>query len=362
MRQPGESLLVPLPRALLVLMGTATVTITVAGMRGFSEILGPVFLALVLTIAVHPLRSWLEGRRMPGWLVTVIVLVTVYAFLIGFAVALLVATAQFAELLPTYKEEMTSTIQDIANWLSHLGVDQAQITAIGDSFDVGRLIGYAGDLLGGLLGVVSSLFFVVTLVLFLASDGAWFPMQLAVTASERGPFVTALGSFADGTRNYLIVSTVFGLIVAVIDTAVLWAMGIPAAILWGLLAFVTNYIPNIGFIIGLVPVAVLALLEGGVGLMLAVIAVYSVINLVIQSIIQPRVVGDKVGMSATLTFLSLVVWAWVLGPLGALLAVPLSLLVKALLVDVDPTARWLGPLLAHSSGSPAPPPELPPAG
>ena len=85
----------------------------------------------------------------------------------------------------------------------------------------------------------------------------------------------------------------FGLIVAVIDTAVLWAMGIPAAVLWGLLAFVTNYIPNIGFIIGLVPVAVLALLEGGVGLMLAVIAVYSVINLVIQSIIQPRVVGDR---------------------------------------------------------------------
>ena len=106
--------------------------------------------------------------------------------------------------------------------------------------------------------------------------------------------------------------------------------------------------------------ALLALLEGGVGLMLAVIAVYSVINLVIQSIIQPRVVGDKVGMSATLTFLSLVVWAWVLGPLGALLAVPLSLLVKALLVDVDPTARWLGPLLAHSAGTPAPPPQPPP--
>ena len=120
-------------------MGTATITITVAGMRGISEILGPVFLALVLTIAVHPLR--LLDKRMPGWLVTVIVLVTVYAFLIGFAVGLLVATAQFAELLPTYKEEMTSTIQDITNWLAHLGVDQAQITAIGDSFDVGKLIG-----------------------------------------------------------------------------------------------------------------------------------------------------------------------------------------------------------------------------
>ena len=116
-----------------------------------------------------------------------------------------------------------------------------------------------------------------------------------------------------GTRSYLIVSTVFGLIVAVIDTAALWVMGIPAPLLWGLLAFITNYIPNIGFIIGLIPVAVLGLLEGGVGLMLGVIAVYCLVNVVIQSVIQPKVVGDAVGLSATLTFLSLVFWAWVLG-------------------------------------------------
>jgi AI-2 transport protein TqsA len=350
MTQRAEGLALLLPRALLVLLGTAAATITVGGMRSLSSLIGPAFLALVLTIAVHPLRAWLKHRGVPGWLTTTLIILTVYLFLILFAVSLVVATAEFAKLIPTYKDELTSTINDIVGWLQHLGVDQAQIDAMAKSFDVGKLADFVGGLLGGLLGVLSNLFFIVTLVLFLAVDGAWFPVRLGETTPERRPLVAALSSFARGTRSYLVVSTVFGLIVAVIDTAVLWAMGIPAPLLWGLLAFLTNYIPNIGFIIGLVPVAVLGLLEGGVGLMLAVIAVYCIVNVVIQSVIQPKVVGDTVGLSATLTFLSLVFWAWVLGPLGALLAIPLSLLVKALLVDIDPSTQWLNPLIGDKSG------------
>jgi predicted PurR-regulated permease PerM len=115
---------------------------------------------------------------------------------------------------------------------------------------------------------------------------------------------------------------------------------------WGVLAFVTNFIPNIGFVIGLVPPALIALLEGGPGLMLAVIVIYSVVNVIIQSVIQPKVVGDAVGLSTTLTFVSLVFWAWILGPLGALLAVPMSLFFKAVLVEMDPAASWIAPLVS----------------
>jgi predicted PurR-regulated permease PerM len=115
---------------------------------------------------------------------------------------------------------------------------------------------------------------------------------------------------------------------------------------WAVLAFVTNFIPNIGFVIGVIPPALIALLDSGLDLMVAVIVVYSVINFVIQSLIQPRVVGDTVGLSAMLTFLSLVFWTWVVGPLGALLAVPLTLLVRAVLVEADPRTRWALPLIA----------------
>ncbi|WP_261775418.1 AI-2E family transporter, partial [Kocuria turfanensis] len=130
------------------------------------------------------------------------------------------------------------------------------------------------------------------------------------------------------------------------DTLALIWLGVPVAVLWGLLAFITNYIPNIGFVLGLVPPALIGLLEGGPRLMLAVIAVYSVVNVVIQTFIQPKIVGDAVGLSVTVTMLSLVFWAATLGALGALLAVPLTLFFKAVLVDADPRTRWVGPLLS----------------
>ena len=93
-------------------------------------------------------------------------------------------------------------------------------------------------------------------------------------------------------------------------------MGVPGAFVWAVLAFVTNFIPNIGFVIGVIPPAFIGLLEGGPSLMLAVIAVYCVINFVIQSIIQPRYVGDAVGLTPTITMLSLVFWAWAPRPAG----------------------------------------------
>ena len=114
-------------------------------------------------------------------------------------------------------------------------------------------------------------------------DGSTFPNQMAAAAEDRPHLIAALTRFAWGTRRYLWVSTVFGFIVAVLDTIALYLLDIPAPLLWGLLAFLTNYIPNIGFIIGLIPPAILGLLEGGPSKMLAVIAVYSILNVIIQS-------------------------------------------------------------------------------
>jgi predicted PurR-regulated permease PerM len=143
---------------------------------------------------------------------------------------------------------------------------------------------------------------------------------------------------------------VFGLIVAGLDVLALLILGVPLALVWGVLSLITNYIPNIGFVLGLIPPALLAFFEGGWELSLWVVAVYSVINLVIQAVIQPKIVGDAVGLSATLTFVSLIFWGWVLGPLGALLAVPMTLLAKSLLIDIDPSTRWADPLISLPTG------------
>ncbi len=215
-----------------------------------------------------------------------------------------------------------------------------------DALDANRLLSLATNLAGAIVALLSNLFFLVTLALFMAFDTRSTERGFAAVRDKRPYLVDALVSFANGTRSYMAVSAGFGLIVAVIDYFALVLMGVPGAFVWAVLAFVTNFIPNIGFVIGVIPPALIALLEGGPGLMLGVIVVYSVINVVIQSVIQPRYVGDKVGLSPTITMLSLVFWAWALGALGALLAVPMSLLARALLVEADPDARWTLPLIA----------------
>jgi AI-2 transport protein TqsA len=178
--------------------------------------------------------------------------------------------------------------------------------------------------------------------------------RFALIAQDRPKIIEALNHSAWGTRQYLLVTTVFGFIVAVLDSVALAILGIPLALTWGLLAFITNYIPNVGFIIGVIPPALLALLTGGPQLMVIVIIVYCALNFVVQSIIQPRFIGDAVGLSVTLTFVALVFWAWLLGPLGAILAIPLTLMCKAVLVDVDPQARWAEVLLRASAKDPDP--------
>src|SRR4029079_10925154 len=138
-------------------------------------------------------------------------------------------------------------------------------------------------------------------------------------------------------------------------TIALTLIGVPLPVVWGLFSFITNYVPNIGFVIGLIPPALLGVLEGGPWTMLAVIAVYCVINVIIQSVIQPKVVGDVVGLTATLSLVSLIFWTWVIGPLGAILAIPLTVLAKAVLLDMDPRAHWLSVLVSPGSPAASPP-------
>ncbi len=137
----------------------------------------------------------------------------------------------------------------------------------------------------------------------------------------------------------------FGLLVGAVDAVALALLGVPLALLWGLLAFITNYIPYVGFWLGVLPPALLALLVGGWQLVLVVYLIYSVVNFLLTSLVQPRYIGNAVGLSISVTFLGLAFWGWMLGPLGAVLAVPLTLLVKVLLVDCDPRASWAQALL-----------------
>jgi len=289
---------------------------------------------------------------MPAWGASIIVLVLAVLIIVGLALAMVLAVGQLAKLVPTYAAELNGYVADVGDGLTNMGVGTEQSDAMVDAADPDRLTELATAILSSILELLSNLFFLVMLLVFFAFDSSTVGRLARGARSHRPDMVDALTSFASGTRRYLGVSAVFGLIVAVIDAALLYALGVPGAFVWGVLAFVTNFIPNIGFIIGIVPPALIGLLEGGPSMMLAVIVLYCLVNLVIQSFIQPRYVGEAVGLTTSLTFLSLVFWTWVLGPVGALMAVPMSLLFRAILIEADPEGRWRLPLISGESDEP----------
>ncbi len=342
-----------IPRGVLILVALAAGFVVAFGVHLVSGVLGPLFLALVLTIAAFPVRNAMVRRGLPHWLGTLAVVLAIYLGIVALALLIVVSGAQLAGLLPQYADDVAGLVAEVTDWLAARGIKPEQTQAIASSLDVGRVSAFITSLLSDVVSLVTNLVFVLALVLFSAMDAKGFSETLTTLRIERPAFVTAMASFTHGTRRYLVVATVFGAIVAVFDTVFLWYVGVPGAVLWGLLAFITNYIPNIGFVIGLVPPAILALLEGGWASFVLVVVVYSVINLIIQSVIQPKIVGDTVGLSAVVTVLSLVVWSLLLGGIGAVLAIPLTLLVKSLLVDVDPDTRWLGSLLGDRRAGPS---------
>jgi predicted PurR-regulated permease PerM len=343
-----------MPRALVILIGAAATVVVVAGVQATAWLIGPAFMALIVVIAVAPVQGWLVRHGWPAWATTLVVILLVYAILLGLALGIIISVARLATELPKYASAAQGLVESATARLATFGVGPEQLQQAAGALDLGKLAGLLGALLSSIAGLASNFTFLLALLLFLAVEAGGAGDRMASIAADRPRITEALSRFATGTRQYLVVTTVFGLIVAVLDWVALAILGIPLAFTWGLLSFITNYIPNVGFLIGVVPPALLGLLTGGPSLMLIVIVVYSVLNIVVQSIIQPRFIGDAVGLSVTVTFVALVFWAWLLGPLGAILAIPLTLLSKALLVDIDPKARWADALLRASAKEPDP--------
>ncbi|MCW0213511.1 MAG: AI-2E family transporter [Pseudonocardia sp.] len=335
-----------------MLLGAAAVVVVVAGIQAVAWLIGPAFMALIIVIAVAPVQGWLRRKGWPAWATTLVVVLLVYGLLLVLAFGLIISVAQLATEVPQYAGKADGLVSSLTAELARFGIGPEQLATARDSLNLGKLAGLLGALLGSVAGLATNLVFLLALLLFLAVESGGAGARMAAIARDRPGVTEALGHFAWGTRQYLLVTTVFGAIVAVLDWVALAIMGIPLAATWGLLSFITNYIPNVGFIIGVIPPAVLALLTGGPALAVAVVVVYCVLNFIVQSIIQPRFIGDAVGLSVTVTFVALVFWAWLLGPLGAILAIPLTLLCKALLVDLDPQARWASVLLRDTPMEP----------
>jgi AI-2 transport protein TqsA len=338
-----------MPRGLMLLLGAAATVITIAGLQQAAWLISPILLALVVVIAVSPVQSWLRRKGLPVWTTVLAMIVIIFAVIVGLVGVLFASVGQLIGLVPQYSGRIQQLTGSITTSLQSLGFDPTQARATAGSADVGRVVGAIGAILADLSGALTSIVFILALLLFLIAEASGAGRRLAAIGTDRPHMVGALQGFASGTRRYLVVTAVFGLIVAVLDSIALLIIGVPLVVLWGLLSFITNFIPNIGFVIGVIPPAILGLLVGGWQMMVTVLVVYLILNAVVQSLIQPMFTGDAVGLSTTITFVALLFWSWVLGPLGALLAIPATLLVKAVLVDCDPNAKWVDHLIGAAS-------------
>ncbi|UOQ87633.1 AI-2E family transporter [Agromyces endophyticus] len=348
---PARPGLTPATRTLI---GLAAAVVLFAGVWFARDLLAPAALAAVVVIIAYPVRFPLERRGWPVWLASTAVIVLAYLILAVLAVMLVYAVGQFVQMLPELAGDLQSTAGGITGWLKDLGFSAPSAQTAMGWLDPAAIGSAALGVADQVLGLATAFFFVLAYVIFMTVDGARFRAAAAGASARIFGDPTADGiakRYFTGVRRYYVVNATFGAIVAVLDGLLLWAVGVPIPIVWAILAFVTNFIPNIGFVIGLIPPAILALVVGGWPLMLAVIAIYCIINVVLQVLVQPKFVSDAVGLSLTLTFFSVVFWAFVIGPIGAILSVPLTLLVRALLFEHDPGAVALRRLSGEGEGS-----------
>jgi AI-2 transport protein TqsA len=345
-----------LPRGLTLLLGGAAAIVLIAGLRELAFLVGPIFLAFVIVSLVYPLHHRMQSRGLPKVVALLLLLLAIYGVVISLAAILAYSIARLASILPDYAASARSVLDGLVSWLSTVGIDRAQLSEVAGVLDVNRLAGYLTRLLRSLISFGANVVFLLSLLLFLGVESTGIGQRLQPLLATRPRTFQALVDFTTKTRRFLGVTTVFAVLVGVADTLLLLWLDVPLAPLWGLLAAVCNYIPYVGFIIGLVPPALLSLLEGGWQQMLLVIIAYIVLNSLLTSLIPPYFVGDAVGLSMVITLVSVIFWAWVLGPLGAVLAVPLTLLVKAVLIDADPRAAWAEAIVG--SVRPATPPRF----
>ena len=217
--------------------------------------------------------------------------------------------AQLAALVPQYADQADKMLQSYREQPPALRRPTESAEPAVSSIDPAKLVALIGTVLAGLSGLLTSLVFLLCLMLFLSVEAGGVDQRLAAVAADRPQLERPCARSRRAPEAIWWSPRCSALIVGVLDSAALAIIGVPLPVLWGVLSFLTNFIPNIGFIIGLVPPGAAGPADGRCREMLVVIAVYCVLNLVIQSLIQPRFVGDSVGLAMTRRS-----WRWCSGP------------------------------------------------
>lgn len=332
-----------LSRASRFLLYGAAFVVLVAGVRTAEPILVPFLLAVMLAVICSSPLAWLQRRGLPTWLSVLLIVLMLLG--IGTMAGTLIGTSliDFTRSLPGYQVLLEREVTKFVAWLSTHGFEvSGQILA--ESFDPGAILRIAGRIFTGVGDVLGRIALILIITIFILLEISGFSAKVRRAFPNADRHMRPVAEINDNVRRYLALKTLISLATGVLVAAWLRIVGVDYALLWGLLAFLLNYIPSIGSFIAAVPAVMLAFLQLGPGDGVITAVGYLVINTVIGNFIEPRVMGEGMGLSTLVVFLSLIFWGWVLGPVGMLLSVPLTMIMKIALEGSDET-RWIAILL-----------------
>ena len=341
-------------RAFRILVGAAAVVVVVAGMRAAAPLLVQVLLATLLaTLSAGPTAA-LKRHGLPTGLAVLLVIAGMVAA--GVVVGSLIGTslAEFTRNIPTYEARLDAQLATALSWLGQRGMDVPE-GGIANLFDANAMLTAIGQIMIGLRGLVTNGAVILLLVVFMLLEASTFPGKLRAAWGPKSSALTGFERFSDSVKRYLMIKSVMSAATGISVTLLLLATGVDFPILWGFLAFFLNFIPNIGSVIAAIPPVFLALVQFGLGRALVVAVGFLVLNVSWSNLVEPRVMGRGVGLSPLVIFLSLIFWAWVLGPVGMVLSVPLTMILKIAFESSPHTLRLailLGPRVAPGAATP----------
>jgi predicted PurR-regulated permease PerM len=334
------------PSARLMLTLASTI-IVIAGMRQASQIIVPFLLALFLAIICGPIFFWLKRRGLPPVAAVGVVILAILGGELLLAAFVGTSIDTFISNVPVYQQRLKDETSLLLTLLNNYGIEIPRQRFM-EFVDPGAVMRLSANMLTGFGGMLTNMFLILITIIFMLLEAASFPAKLRVALKEEDAEKSYgyLERVADGVKRYLAMKTLVSLGTGAVVATWVWALGVDFPILWGLLAFLLNYVPNIGSIIAALPAVMMAFIQFGGLRALVVAAGYVVVNVLFGNVIEPRVMGRGLGISTLVVFVSLVFWGWVLGPVGMLLSVPLTMTVKIAL-ESSPDTHWIAILLGE---------------
>jgi AI-2 transport protein TqsA len=300
-----------------------------------------VFLAILGT----PPVLWLQRKRVPSVPAAFIVISGMVAVLLVAGALVGASLGNFTESLPAYQARLQEQVQSLRVFLASKGVENVD-KMLNDYVDPSALMRLTASLLSGLGSALSNIFLILLIVTFILLEAPSFPGKLRAAFGSKLSGVPPFMKFIGDINHYVVVKTGVSISTGVLTGVWLAILGVDFPVLWGFLAFLLNYVPNLGVLIAAVPAVLLALVQYGLGRAFLVAVGYLAVNIVIGTILEPRIVGRGVGLSTLVVFLSLIFWGSVFGLVGAVLCVPITMTLKFAL-ETNEQTRWFAVLLGR---------------